>query len=137
MRRVPVLVVLLVLAVLGALPAAAAPGGAPGSPIAPDSIWADGALYATIGRGSLPYNGVDASFDHLYMIPGQAPLSEAAPGNRDYNGGRWLPTPVTWTVEPYVIISLAELMAAEAAGDVVVGVPDHGAIFLCPLIPNH
>lgn len=136
MRRILVLVAAAV-AALAALPAAAAPGGTPGSPITPNAIWADGELYATIGRGPLPYNGVDASYDHLYLIPGQEPLSEAAPGNRSYNGGRWLPTPVTWTVEPYVIESLAELAAAEATGDVVVGTPVYDSAFLCPLIPNH
>lgn len=137
MRRIIILALAAAVAALAALPAAAAPGGTPGSPITPNAIWADGELYATIGRGPLPYNGVDKSYDHLFMIPGQEPLSEAAPGNPRYNGGRWLPTPVTWNVEPYVITSLAELAAAEAAGHVVVGTPAYDAAFLCPLIPNH
>ena len=43
------------------------------------------------------------SFDKLFMITnsnnpaGQLPVSEAAPGNPDYNGGRWWAQTVEWT----------------------------------------
>lgn len=129
-------IVLVALAALLALtvPALAAPGGTPGSPIAPDAIYADGKLFGTIGLGSLPYNGNDHSFDRLFMPDSdQPPISEAAPG-RGYNGGRWLPVPVTWVSEPYLLTSAADVMAAAAAGDVVIGEPDTAAAFLCPLI---
>jgi hypothetical protein len=120
-----------------AAPALAARGGNPGSPIAPDAIWADGSLYATIGQGPLHYNGHDDSFDVLVLVPGQAPVSEAAPGNPDYNGGRWLPTPATWTgAATPLLTSYADVMAAVDAGHLVLEAPHTGAAFLCPLIPN-
>lgn len=133
MRRISMLVLtVLVLAVGLALPAAAG-----GGRIAPDAIWADGETYGTFGAASaLPANAPAHSFDRLFLVPGQKPVAEAAPG-LGYNGGRWLPTPVTWTATPRLITSYAELMAAVADGDLVIGAPDSAAAFLCPLIPNH
>jgi hypothetical protein len=136
-RRATMLTMATALVLTLAVPALGAPGGNPGSPIAPGAIWADGQLFATVGLGSLPYNGNDQSFDMLFMIEGQEPVSEAGPGNPDYNGGRWLPTPVTWNTTPYLITSYADLQEAVAAGDVTIGDSDTGAAFLCPLIPNH
>lgn len=138
MRRTIVTLLVLGLMAVAAVPASAARGGVQGSPILPDLIWADGDLYGTILQGPLHYNGNDQSFDRLYMVPGQDnPVAEAAPGNSDYNGGRWLPTPVEWNVTPYLITSATDLAAAEAAGDVTIGQPNTDAAFLCPLIPNH
>ena len=129
-------IVLVALAAMVALsvPAIAAPGGTPGSPIAADAIYADGKLLGTIGLGALPYNGNDHAFDRLFMPDnGQPAVAEAAPG-RGYNGGRWLPVPVTWVSEPYLLTSYAAVIDAAAAGDVVIGEADTAAAFLCPLI---
>lgn len=117
-------------------PALAARGGSPGSPLAPDAIWADGALWGTIPQGSLHYNGNDESYDRLFIFTGgeQAPVSEAAPGNPHYNGGRWLPVMVTWETTPYLLTSHADVHAAAQAGDITVGAPDTSGTFLCPLI---
>lgn len=117
-----------------ALVLVAAPAGAKGSPIVDDAIWADGSLHGTILLGDLPYRDNAHSFDQLFMVPGQAPVSEAAPGNPGYNGGRWLPTPVTWNTDPYLLTSYAEVMAAVAAGHISLGSPMTDAAFLCPLI---
>lgn len=127
----------LLLAVV-ATPASAARGGRPGSPISPDAIWADGELRGTVPQGELRYNGNDRSYDLLIGIDGQAPVAEAAPGNPDYNGGRWLPVSATWTggATPTVLTSYAAVLAAVDAGDLVLGTPDSDGTFLCPLIPN-
>ncbi|HEX2029209.1 MAG TPA: hypothetical protein VHF25_14540 [Nitriliruptorales bacterium] len=121
-----------------ATPALAARGGQPGSPVAPDAIWADGDLYGTIAQGALHYNGNERSFDLLVMIAGQAPVAEAAPGNRDYNGGRWLPVSASWAHggTPTLLTSYAAVRAAVEAGDLLLGTPDTEGAFLCPLIPN-
>jgi hypothetical protein len=140
MRKTIVIAIVAVLAVgLVAAPAAAARGGNPGSPINEDLLWADGDLLGTIFQKSLKYNGNESSYDKLFMVPGQNPVAEAAPGNSDYNGGRWLPTPVEWAdgVTPYELHSYAEVAAAAVAGDLIIGASDTGAAFLCPLIPNH
>lgn len=137
MRRTLVTLLVLGLLAVAAVPASAARGGVPGSPIIADAIWADGEAYGTILQKPLHYNGNDRSFDRLYLVPDQNPVAEAAPGNNAYNGGRWLPTPVDWNTEPYLITSAADLMAAAATGDVTIGEPMIDAAFLCPLIPNH
>lgn len=137
MKRILILAVAVLMAVTTAAPAFAANPG--GGPITPDFIYADGDLYGTILKGSLPYNDNSHSFDQLFLVPGQQPVAEAAPG-QGYNAGRWLPTPVTKTAtfpSGHMITSAADLAMAETYGWVTIGVPDTGAAFLCPLIPNH
>jgi hypothetical protein len=136
MRRTLALILSAVLVLAFAAPALAAKGGEPGSPISPEAIWADGTLFATIGQGSLHYNGHDDTYDRLYQVPDQAPISEAGPTNPDYNGGRWLPTPVTWNVASYEITSAHALHMAAMAGDVTIHYDETGDPFLCPLLPN-
>ena len=137
MRRFIVLSLAAMLVVAAfALPAAA------GSPIKPDLIHVDGDTYGTILLKALPYNQGNAhSFDNLYVFPNeeQTPIAEFAPGDKDYNGGRWLPIPVTWNVDvdPYVLGSVEALEAAADLGDVTIGGALTGGTFLCPLIPNH
>ena len=137
MRRIMILGIAVLMAVATAAPAFAAPPES--GPITPDFIYADGELYGTILQGSLPYNGKNKSFDQLFIVPGQQPVAEAAPG-KGYNGGRWLPTPVDKTLTfpaGHMITSAAELAYAESMGWVTIGAPNTGAAFLCPLIPNH
>lgn len=135
-RAVAVLFAAMLGLMLIAGPALAAKGGVKGSPIAPDAIYADGQLWGTIGQGPLHYNGNDQSFDKLFLVPGQMPVSEAGPGNSDYNGGRWLPVPVTWNSAPYLLTSYSEVRAAALVGDITLGAPNTGGTFLCPLIRN-
>ena len=141
MRKSIVIAIVAVLAVgLVAAPAAAARGGNPGSPINEDLLWADGDLLGTIFQKDLKYNGNESSYDKLFMVPTQDnPVAEAAPGNSDYNGGRWLPTDVEWVdgAEISVLKSAADVYAAAAAGDLIIKASDTGGAFLCPLIPNH
>ena len=72
-------------------------------PPAPDSFWVDNQLYRTIGTPTtLPDHGPK---DGLYVfqsfadggLDGQTPVAEAKPGDRDYNGGRWQVTVLTFT----------------------------------------
>ena len=143
MRKTIVIAIAALLAIgLIAAPASAARGGEKGSPIVESLINVDGVTYGTILLGALPYNNGNAhSFDTLYVFPNgdQAPVAEYAPGDKEYNGGRWLPTPVTWNVEPVDggLTSAAAVEAAAAAGHVTIHPPDTSGTFLCPLIPNH
>lgn len=137
MKRMIILGIAVLMAVTTAAPAFAAQPDS--GPITPHLIYADGELYGTILKGSLPYNGNNQAFDQLFMVPEQNPVAEAAPG-QGYNGGRWLPTPVTKTASfpaGHIITSAADLAEAEMHGWVTIGAPDTGAAFLCPLIPNH
>ncbi len=65
-----------------------------------NAIWADSMLYATVGTPTeLPGRGPT---DGLYVISGlegQRPVSEAKPGDQDYNGGRWQVYKLEWTAE--------------------------------------
>ena len=94
----------LVLAAL-AVPAAAA-GGVTGP-----AFYVDGALYRTAGTPTdLSGTGAPAaSFDTIYDFGGlQRNVATAAPGDRDYNGGRW----------QVHALSIPSYAAALAAGDV-------------------
>lgn len=102
-------------------------------PIAPDAIYADGELFGTIGLNPLPFNDNPHAFDMLYLVPEQQAVAEAAPG-RDYNGGRWVPVPVTWNTTPYLLTSDDAVHDAAMAGDLTIGAPQYEATFLCPLI---
>ena len=143
MRRILTLALSAILVVAFAAPALATQPGDHGSPIVPAHVYVDGETFGTIVLGELPYNGNDQSFDELYVImnagggEAQGPIAEYAPGDPEYNGGRWITTVFEWAPEatPTVLTSFAEVHAAEMAGDLLeVGA---GPVFLCPLIPNH
>ena len=41
------------------------------------------------------------SYDRIYVLgDGLINVAEAKPGDRDYNGGRWMVLPVTWAAGP-------------------------------------
>jgi hypothetical protein len=106
---------------------------------------------AAVGFGSLYYDGAvvgviatptsqpGAGVDPIYAFPGdkadgQFSITASAPGDRDYHGGRWAVHLVTWNVEPYLITSDADLLAARDAGDVsITRAPQ--ADFVCPVLP--
>ncbi len=135
MRKTLLVAMAAMLVLAFALPASARSENAPTK--IESLIWADGDQYGTILLGSLPATHQNAhSFDTLYMFEEQAPVAEAAHG-RDYNGGRWLPTPVTWAdgVDPYLLTSEDAVHEAAAAGHVEIGMPQYDGAFLCPLIP--
>lgn len=137
MRKTLLVAMAAMLVLAFALPASARSDKAPDK--IDSLIWADGDQYGTILLGSLKANAQNAhSFDTLYVFPDgeQTPVAEAAHG-RDYNGGRWLPTPVTWAdgVEPYLLTSEDAVHEAAVAGDLTIGAPMYDGAFLCPLIP--
>jgi hypothetical protein len=77
----------------------------PGKPSFGPQLYGDGELWGTKGAAALPApNGEKnlQSFDKLFVIvdenyePRQLPVAEAAPGNPDYNGGRWFTHTVMW-----------------------------------------
>jgi hypothetical protein len=93
------------------------------------------------------------SYDKLYVItnsnnPGmQLPVGEAAPGNADYNGGRWWTHTVSWTQDGFddhgtvpILKSLDDIMTHESLGhlEIAPGSPPGGPpeYFSCPLLPT-
>lgn len=94
-----IIVMALSVAVLAMAPAASAKA----TPVFSGAIWNDGNLWGTVLTPTdLPDSAPDWSFDKLYNfadsgLSGQRSVSEAAPGDRDYNGGRWMVFAVTFT----------------------------------------
>jgi len=117
------------------------------------AIYGDGEVWGTKGLGELPApNGRNnQSFDKLFIFvngaPGQLAVSEAAPGNPAFNGGRWSAQTVLWTAEGLaahdplpVLKSYADIQLHYSLGHLAIapghplGGPDY---FECPLLPVH
>jgi len=117
------------------------------------AIYADGEVWGTKGLSELPApNGRNnQSFDKLFIFvngaAGQLPVSEAAPRNPAYNGGRWSAQSVMWTAagmaahDPLpVLMSYSDIQLHYNLGHLAIA-PGHPAggpdYFLCPLLPVH
>ena len=90
MRRV-IVTLAATLTTCGALAATALAGPGAGG-VAGPAFYVDGTLYRTVATPTtLPANAPDQSFDVIYEFFGlQTNVAEAAPGDSDYNGGRWM-----------------------------------------------
>lgn len=130
MRRfLSLLATLGLLATLAASPAAA--GGPPSL-----SFYVDGVQFRTIGTPTdLSNTGAPAhSFDRIYALGGDlANVAEAKPGDRDYNGGRWMVLPVTWNTTPVQLTSAEQVLAYAEAGMLTIGATPV-KLFVCPVI---
>lgn len=129
-----------------ALELQAAPSFAP-------EIYADGEVWGTKVVTTLPVpKGKNLqSFDKFFIVlntnaDGQLPVSEAAPGNPDYNGGRWFTHTVEWTQDGFdahgtvpVLTSYEDIMFHADLGHLTIaeGSFDGGPppYFSCPLLP--
>jgi hypothetical protein len=80
--------------------------------VAGPAFYVDGSLYRTVATPTdLPASAPAQSFDTIYDFGGlQLNVAEAAPGDRDYNGGRW-------TVHALSFASYAAALAAFDAND--------------------
>ncbi len=135
---------------LASLPTVAA-GGA--TPVHDGVIWVDGVLYGTvITPTELPDKAPAKSFDALYNfdtsgLSGQRSVAEAAPGDRDYNGGRWMVFAVSFTEagraahDPdgngevnFELTSEEAVLAHVGLGHLVIS-EEPVVRFVCPLIP--
>lgn len=135
-------IVLLIAAVAAAtVPTAASSGVSPGP-----AFYVDGVAYRTVNTPTdLSGTGApDHSFDTIYDFGGlQLNVATAAPGDRDYNGGRWRVHALAFTNYAAALAasdandsgsfdSDAEIAAAIAAGTA----RDLGVVksFVCPVI---
>ena len=118
------------------------------------ALYGDGQVWGTKGTTTLPAPGPHnrQSFDGLFVIlnsnnpdSAQLPVSEAAPGNPDYSGGRWITHTVIWTQAAFddmdvvpILTSYQEVLDYQALGYLAVAEgPPEGtpAYFQCPLLP--
>ncbi len=61
-------------------------------------------------------------------------MAEAKPGDRDFNGGRWMVLPVTWNTAPTQLTSAEQVEAYAAAGMLTIADAPVKQ-FECPVIP--
>jgi hypothetical protein len=136
-----------------ALAAAAAVAVAPASAsagVTGAAFYVDGELYRTVGTPTdLTKTGAPAhTFDTIYQFSGAQPfnVAEAAPGDTDYNGGRWRVRVVGYAAGESYDSALAafdanasgdfdsdaEVRAAISAGVITTS---SGPSFVCPVIP--
>jgi hypothetical protein len=131
MRRVILLLSSLALAI-GVAAGPVAAGGPPGI-----GFYVDGSPYRTVGTPT-DFSGTGApasTYDKIYALGGDLTnVAEAKPGDRDYNGGRWMVLPVTWNVTPVQLTSAEEVEAYAAAGMLDIATSP-ARQFLCPVIP--
>src|SRR5688500_4702991 len=95
--------------VLGLVASASALGGVTGP-----AFYVDGTLYRTVNTPTdLSKTGApDHSFDTIYALAGQPfNVATAAPGDRGYNGGRWMVHAIAYNT------SWAATVAAHDAND--------------------
>lgn len=126
----------------------------PGKPSFAPNLYADGEVWGTKGTTKLPAPKEHniQSFDKLYVITnsnateGQMPVGEAAPGNTNYNGGRWFTHTVEWIKEGFeyygivpVLTSYDDIMEQADYGYLVItpgSFPEGPPVyFQCPLLP--
>ncbi len=114
---------------LCSVPAAIAQQGPP-----TNQIYANDELFTGVNAPrDLPNAG---EFDTIYVLgPGLMAVADAAPGDPDYNGGRWEVRPITWnSIAPTQFTNADQVDAAAAAGQISIG--DVVRRFECPLIPR-
>jgi hypothetical protein len=96
------------------------------------TIYAHDVAYQTVATpNDLPDHG---KFDAIYVLGDDlAAVAESAPGDRDYNGGRWEVRVVTFeTIAPTQFTNVEDLREAEAMGQV--SFSEVVRRFVCPLI---
>ncbi len=108
-------------------------GGPPGL-----AFYVDGQLYRTVGTPTdLSGTGApDATFDVIYDLGGNGVrnVAEAAPGDSDYNGGRWMVLLVSWNVPAVQLYSAAQVQWAATQGWLSIAATP-AREFVCPVIP--
>ncbi|HSJ56984.1 MAG TPA: hypothetical protein VLC95_07370 [Anaerolineae bacterium] len=148
-RKMSWLLLVILFALVGAAPALADQpantGGGLGNkaPNFDAGVFADGEAFGTKGTTTLPApTAANAqSYDVILVFTngaeGQLPVAEAAPGNPNYNGGRWTAYTATWIENlPHpkiVLTSYDDVLFHVSLGHIAL--EDAHNYFQCPLLP--
>jgi len=101
------------------------------------AFYVDGMRYRTVGTPT-DFSGTGApasSYDRIYVLGSSLiNVAEAKPGDRDYNGGRWMVLPVTWNTAPVQLTNAEQVEAYAAAGMLTIA-STPVKLFECPVIP--
>jgi len=105
------------------------------------SFYVDDARYRTVGTPT-DFSGTGApsfTYDKIYALgDGLINVAEAKPGDRDFNGGRWMVLPITWSagVTP-VQLTNADVVEDWADLGLLTIATTPARQFLCPVIPDN
>lgn len=144
-----VFIIILTMAIVGSAAGVASAGGAVR---VSGAIWAHGDLYDTVITSTTFIAPPDRSTDILYNfgmsgLAGQRSVSESAPGDPDFNGGRWDVQMVVFTPEGvdahdpdgdgivnFELTDAEEVLDHEELGHIVIN--DANIYFECPMLPR-
>lgn len=103
------------------------------------AFYVDDVRYRTVGTPTdFSNTGAPASsFDEIYALGnGLINVAEAKPGDRDFNGGRWMVLPLTWAagVTPVQLTNAEQVHAYAGAGMLTIASTPVKQ-FECPVIP--
>jgi len=96
-------------------------------------LYYEGEIVKTVIPPSEAKKGLDDLYAVTNGIEGQLAIAAVAPGDKDYHGGQWTVSEVTFNddIEPYSLTSEESVLDAEAAGDITI--TRDVAAFLCPI----
>lgn len=125
---------------------------AQGSMRVADAIWVDGEIYDTVITPTTfvapPAKSTDIIYSFMMSgLDGQRSVAESAPGDRDYNGGRWNVQMVAFTAQGldvhdpdgdgmanFELTSAEEVIEHEQLGHIII---NHANFYFeCPLLPR-
>jgi hypothetical protein len=105
------------------------------------SFYVDDVRYRTVGTPT-DFSGTGApasTYDKIYALgDGLINVAEAKPGDTDFNGGRWMVLPITWSagVTPVQLTSAEAVEAWAELGYLSIATTP-ARQFLCPVIPDN
>ena len=101
-------------------------------------FYVDDVRYRTVGTPTDFFGtGAPAStYDSIYNLGTDINVAEAKPGDRDFNGGRWLVYTVTWAdgVTPVQYTNDQQILDAQDAGLLTIN-PEPVKAFFCNVAP--
>jgi hypothetical protein len=128
MRRLVAAMATAVFVTALAVSTVAAAAGPPGL-----AFYVDGERYRTVATPTdLSDTGApEQSYDRIYALGnGLINVAEAKPGDRDYNGGRWIVLGIEWHVAPVQLTSAEQVEAYADMGKLTIGT-DPLKMFVC------
>jgi hypothetical protein len=101
-------------------------------------FYVDDVRYRTVGTPTdfFGTGAPESSYDKIYNLGTGINVAESKPGDRDFNGGRWLVYTVTWAdgVTPVQYTNDADILAAQDEGLLTIN-PEPVKAFFCNVAP--
>lgn len=100
------------------------------------AFYVDDVRYRTVGTPTdfFGTGAPESTYDRIYNLGTGINVGEAKPGDRDFNGGRWLVYTVTWHVAPVQYTNVEQIYAAADAGLLTIN-PEPVRAFFCNVAP--